>query len=131
MRSIVQNPDTYFQSREAVNPYYDALPGIVEYYMGEMSKLTGRDYKLFNYYGAPDAEYVVRHWQRLRLPEGSRGLSQRPGAQDRTHPGAPLPSLQRQHLLAALPRLPVLTALDRTKEAGANGDPLYEDIAGA
>ena len=53
MRSIVQNPDTYFQSREAVNPYYDALPGIVEYYMGEMSKLTGRDYKLFNYYGVP------------------------------------------------------------------------------
>ena len=56
MRSTVQNPDTFFQSREAVNPYYDALPGIVEHYMGEMNRLTGRDYRLFNYYGAPDAE---------------------------------------------------------------------------
>ena len=133
MRSIVQNPDTYFQSREAVNPYYDALPGIVEYYMGEMSKLTGRDYKLFNYYGAPDAEYVVAAIgsvcdclkevvDYLNAQGRKTGLIQ-------VHLYRPF---SVKHLLAALPETcKVLTALDRTKEAGANGDPLYEDIAGA
>ena len=133
MRSIVQNPDTYFQSREAVNPYYDALPGIVECYMGEMSKLTGRDYKLFNYYGAPDAEYVVAAIgsvcdclkevvDYLNAQGRKTGLIQ-------VHLYRPF---SVKHLLAALPETcKVLTALDRTKEAGANGDPLYEDIAGA
>ncbi len=133
MRSIVQNPDTYFQSREAVNPYYDALPGIVEYYMGEMSKLTGRDYKLFNYYGVPDAEYVVAAIgsvcdclkevvDYLNAQGRKTGLIQ-------VHLYRPF---SVKHLLAALPETcKVLTALDRTKEAGANGDPLYEDIAGA
>ena len=71
-----------------MNPYYDALPGIVEYYMGEMSKLTGRDYKLFNYYGAPDAEYVVAAIGSVCdcLKEVVDYLNAQ-GAQDRTHPG--------------------------------------------
>ena len=59
MRSTVQNPDTAFQCREAVNPFYDATPAIVEEYMEKMNKLTGRNYQLFNYYGVPDAEYVI------------------------------------------------------------------------
>ena len=133
MRSIVQNPDTYFQSREAVNPYYDALPGIVEYYMGEMSKLTGRDYKLFNYYGAPDAEYVVAAIGSVcdclkEVVDYLNAQGRRTGL-IQVHLYRPF---SVKHLLAALPETcKVLTALDRTKEAGANGDPLYEDIAGA
>ena len=133
MRSTVQNPDTFFQSREAVNPYYDALPGIVEHYMGEMNRLTGRDYRLFNYYGAPDAEHVVIAMgsvcdclkevvEYLNARGRKTGLIQ-------VHLYRPF---SVQHLLAALPEsCRVLTALDRTKEAGANGDPLYEDVAGA
>ncbi|MEG2204660.1 MAG: pyruvate:ferredoxin (flavodoxin) oxidoreductase, partial [Oscillospiraceae bacterium] len=58
-RSTVQNPDVFFQAREAANPYYDALPGIVENYMKRISALTGRAYGLFDYYGAPDADRVV------------------------------------------------------------------------
>ena len=58
-RSTVQNPDVYFQYREAANPYYEAIPEIVENYMGEINKITGRDYHLFNYYGCPDAEEVI------------------------------------------------------------------------
>ena len=133
MRSIVQNPDTYFQSREAVNPYYDALPGIVEYYMGEMSKLTGRDYKLFNYYGVPDAEYVVAAIGSVcdclkEVVDYLNAQGRRTGL-IQVHLYRPF---SVKHLLAALPETcKVLTALDRTKEAGANGDPLYEDIAGA
>ena len=133
MRSTVQNPDTFFQSREAVNPYYDSLPGIVEHYMGEMNRLTGRDYRLFNYYGAPDAEHVVIAMgsvcdclkevvEYLNARGRKTGLIQ-------VHLYRPF---SVQHLLAALPEsCRVLTALDRTKEAGANGDPLYEDVAGA
>ena len=133
MRSIVQNPDTFFQSREAVNPYYDALPGIVEHYMGEMNRLTGRDYRLFNYYGAHDAEHVVIAMgsvcdclkevvEYLNARGRKTGLIQ-------VHLYRPF---SVKHLLAALPEsCRVLTALDRTKEAGANGDPLYEDVAGA
>ena len=133
MRSTVQNPDTFFQSREAVNPYYDALPGIVEHYMGEMNRLTGRDYRLFNYYGAPDAEHVVIAMgsvcdclkevvEYLNARGRKTGLIQ-------VHLYRPF---SVKHLLAALPEsCRVLTALDRTKEAGANGDPLYEDVAAA
>ena len=133
MRSTVQNPDTFFQSREAVNPYYDALPGIVEHYMGEMNRLTGRDYRLFNYYGAHDAEHVVIAMgsvcdclkevvEYLNARGRKTGLIQ-------VHLYRPF---SVKHLLAALPEsCRVLTALDRTKEAGANGDPLYEDVAGA
>ena len=133
MRSVVQNPDTFFQSREAVNPYYDALPGIVEHYMGEMNRLTGRDYRLFNYYGAPDAEHVVIAMgsvcdclkevvEYLNARGRKTGLIQ-------VHLYRPF---SVKHLLAALPEsCRVLTAIDRTKEAGANGDPLYEDVAGA
>lgn len=59
LRTTGQYSDTYFQSREACNSYYEALPDIVADYMSEISKITGRDYKPFNYYGAPDAEHVI------------------------------------------------------------------------
>ena len=58
-RGTAQNPDIYFQAKEAANPYYQAIPEIVEEYMAEISKLTGRKYNLFNYYGHPEAERVI------------------------------------------------------------------------
>ncbi len=133
MRSVVLNPDTYFQAREAVNPYYDALPAIVESYMNDINALTGRDYKLFNYYGAPDAEYVVIAMGSVSdcLKEVVNYLN----AQGRkvgfiqVHLYRPF---SVKHLLKVLPEsCKVLTVLDRTKEAGANGEPLFEDVAGA
>ncbi|MCL2664241.1 MAG: pyruvate:ferredoxin (flavodoxin) oxidoreductase, partial [Defluviitaleaceae bacterium] len=59
LRGTAQNPDIFFQAREACNPFYTAIPAVVEYYMGEINKLTGSDYKLFNYYGAKDAENII------------------------------------------------------------------------
>ena len=59
MRGMAENPDVYFQHREAINSYYDAVPAIVEEYMNEISKITGRKYGLFNYYGAEDADRVI------------------------------------------------------------------------
>ena len=58
-RGSAQNPDIYFQTRETVNSYYEAVPAMVEEYMAEISKITGREYHLFNYYGAPDAENII------------------------------------------------------------------------
>ena len=58
-RGSAQNPDIFFQAREASNPYYDALPGIVQTYMDKVNEKIGTDYKLFNYYGAEDAEHVI------------------------------------------------------------------------
>ena len=59
VRGTAQNPDIYFQGREVSNPFYDAVPDIVNDYMQQINQLTGRDYQLFNYYGAQDAEYVI------------------------------------------------------------------------
>ena len=59
LRGTAQNPDIFFQAREACNPYYDAIPGIVEDYMNKVNEKIGTNYKLFNYYGAPDATHVI------------------------------------------------------------------------
>lgn len=59
LRGTAQNPDIFFQAREACNPYYDAVPALVEDYMNKINAMIGTDYKLFNYYGAPDAENVI------------------------------------------------------------------------
>ena len=133
MRSNVQNPDTFFQSREAVNPYYNALPAVVESYMDEMNRLTGRDYRLFNYYGAPDAEYVVVAMGSVsgclqEVIDFLTAKGQRVGF-IQVHLYRPFSA---KHLIDALPKTcKVLTVLDRTKEAGANAEPLFEDVAGA
>ncbi len=130
MRSTVINPDTAFQLREAVNPYYDAVPGIVADYMARMSALTGRDYKLFNYYGDPQAEHVV-------VAMGSVSGCLREVVEYLNRQGRKVGFLQvrlyrpfsAEHFLAALPdSCKLLTVLDRTKEPGANGEPLYEDV---
>ncbi|MBQ1679021.1 MAG: pyruvate:ferredoxin (flavodoxin) oxidoreductase, partial [Oscillospiraceae bacterium] len=132
MRSTVQNPDTAFQCREAVNPYYDAAPAIVEDYMHQMNELTGRNYQLFNYFGAPDAEYVVVAMGSVsdclkEVVEYLNARGRRVGF-IQVHLYRPFSA---EHLLKAIPAsCRVLTVLDRTKEAGANGEPLYEDVAG-
>ncbi|MBQ4191974.1 MAG: pyruvate:ferredoxin (flavodoxin) oxidoreductase [Bacteroidales bacterium] len=130
MRSTVQNPDTFFQNREACNPYYDALPGIVEEYFAEINSITGRDYKLFNYYGAPDATDVV-------VAMGSVSGAVREAVDELNRGGAKAGFVQvhlyrpfsAEHLLRALPAsVRRIAVLDRCKEPGSAGEPLYEDV---
>ena len=133
MRSTVQNPDTFFQNREACNPYYDALPEIVEEYFGEINAITGRDYKLFNYYGAPDATDIV-------VAMGSVSGAVREAVDELNRGGARTGFVQvhlyrpfsARHLLAALPAsVRRIAVLDRCKEPGSAGEPLYEDVCTA
>ncbi len=130
MRSTVQNPDTFFQNREACNPYYDALPGIVEEYFAGINSITGRDYKLFNYYGAPDATNVV-------VAMGSVSGAVREAVDELNRGGAKAGFVQvhlyrpfsAEHLLRALPAsVRRIAVLDRCKEPGSAGEPLYEDV---
>lgn len=129
-RSTVQNPDIFFQAREAANRYYDALPEIVEKYMKEISEITGRNYGLFNYYGAPDAEYVI-------VAMGSVSGTAQEVVEHLQKAGQKVGYLQvrlyrpfsAKHFLQAMPEtVKAVAVLDRTKEPGAFGEPLYEDI---
>ena len=130
MRSTVINPDTAFQLREAVNPYYEAIPAIVEDYMGKINELTGRDYHLFNYYGDPDAEHVVIAMGSVsgclqEVVEYLRAQGRKVGFLE-VHLYRPFSA---EYFLRALPEsCKAVTVLDRTKEPGANGEPLYEDV---
>ena len=133
LRTTGQYSDTYFQSREACNTWYDALPDVVEEYMNKINELTGRDYKPFNYYGAPDAEHVIvvmgsasgciRETVDYLLAKGEKV-----GFID-VHLYRPFSA---KHFLAQLPEtVKRITVNDRTKEPGAVGEPLYEDICAA
>ena len=133
IRNSGENDDVFFQHREASNPTYLAFPDVVEGYMQKMSALTGRDYKLFNYYGAPNAERVVIAMG--SVCEAAREVVEYLNAQGekvgfiQVHLYRPF---SLKHFLAAIPEsCRVLTALDRTKEPGALGEPLYEDICSA
>jgi len=130
LRGTAQNPDVFFQAREAANSYYDATPGIVEKLMGQLAALTGRNYGLFEYVGDPEAErvivlmgsgaetvqetveYLVAHGEKVGLV---KVRLYRP--------------FVRQALINALPNSTrSIAVLDRTKEPGAPGDPLYLDV---
>ena len=133
IRSTLQNPDTFFQSREACNSAYDALPGIVQEKMDAINALTGRDYKLFNYYGAPDAE-------RVAIAMGSVCETMREVVDYLTAQGEKVGMVQvhlfrpfsAKHLIAALPEtVKVVSVLDRTKEPGSAGEPLFADVCTA
>jgi pyruvate-ferredoxin/flavodoxin oxidoreductase len=133
MRSGVENPDVFFQAREASNPYYDRLPSIVENYMNKINKLTGRNYKLFNYYGAEDAEYVI-----VSMGSVSGAIQETVDALNKQ--GQKTGYLQvylyrpfsLEHFLKDLPStVKKVTVLDRTKEPGALGEPLYLDVCSA
>lgn len=132
-RSTVQNPDVFFQAREANNTYYDKLPEIVEKYMCEINKLTGRDYHLFNYYGANDAENVI-------IAMGSVGgavkevvdyLNDNGQKVGYLHVHLYRPFSVNSFLKEIPSTVKKITVLDRTKEPGAIGEPLFLDVCGA
>jgi len=130
VHGTAQNPDIFFQGKEASNPYYDALPAIVEEYMGEISKLTGRDYKLFNYYGAPDAKRVIIAMGSVceaaeEVIDYLNAKGEKVGLV-KVHLYRPF---SIGHFLKAIPdSVEKIAVLDRTKEPGALGEPLYEDV---
>ncbi len=134
IRGTAQNPDVYFQARETVNPYYDKAPGIVQEVMDKFKKLTGREYKLFDYEGAPDAERVI-------VIIGSGGVAAAETARFLIKNNGEKVGVVRVRLyrpfsikdfLQALPATTkVLAVLDRTKEPGAAGEPLYQDVVSA
>ena len=133
LRSTVQNPDIYFQVREANNEDYDNLPDIVEEYMAEISKITGREYHTFNYYGADDAEKIIIAMgsvcgaiqeviDKLNAQGQKLGLVQ-------VHLYRPF---SVEHMMRAIPKtVKKIAVIDRLKEAGAVGEPLYEDVCSA
>ncbi len=130
IRGTAQNPDIFFQAREASNKYFEAVPGIVENYMAEINKLTGRNYHLFDYVGAPDAENIIiamgsvcetiEETLNVLLAKGEKiGL-----VKVRLYRPFSVEALKKV-IPASVKRIAVL---DRTKEPGAIGDPLYMDV---
>ena len=133
LKGTAQNPDIFFQAREACNSYYDNAPMIVQGVLDEVSKLTGRSYHLFDYYGDPEAERVIvsmgsscdtiEETIDYLLAKGEKvGLVKvrlfRP--------------FSAEHLMRALPAtVKAVAVLDRTKEPGSEGEPLYKDVATA
>ena len=132
-RGSAQNPDIFFQAREACNPYYDALPAIVQKYMDKVNEKIGTDYKLFNYYGAPDAERVIIAMGSVNdTIEETSDYMLKQGEKV----GVVKVRLYRpfcaQALIDAIPdSVKVINVLDRTKEPGSMGEPLYLDVVAA
>jgi pyruvate-ferredoxin/flavodoxin oxidoreductase len=130
LRGTAQNPDVFFQAREAANVYYNAVPGIVQEEMDKLAELTGRQYRLFDYHGAPDAERVV-------ILMGSGVGAARQAIDRLVSEGEKVGMLtihlyrpfSIDHFIDALPETVTSVAvLDRTKEPGATGEPLYLDV---
>jgi pyruvate-ferredoxin/flavodoxin oxidoreductase len=130
LRGTAQNPDVYFQAREAVSPFYKACPNKVQEVMDKLGKLVGRTYRLFDYVGASDAEHVI-----VMMGSGAEAAQETVeyliGQKKKV--GLLKVRLYRpfsvEHFLRALPpSVRSITVLDRTKEAGAAGDPLYLDV---
>jgi len=132
-RGSAQNPDIFFQAREACNPYYDALPSIVQEYMDKVNAKIGTDYKLFNYYGAPDAEHIIISMGSVNdTIEETIDYMAKQGHKV----GVVKVRLYRpfcaQALIDTIPdSVKVISVLDRTKEPGAIGEPLYLDVVAA
>ena len=130
LRGTAQNPDVFFQARESVNPFYDACPEIVAKAMEKFGKLVGREYKLFDYVGAEDAERVI-------VIMGAGGVTAAETAKYLAKKGEKVGVVQvrlyrpfsLQHLMETLPAsVKTIAVLDRTKEPGASGEPLYQDV---
>ena len=129
-RGMAENPDHFFQHREASNPYYDAVPEIVEEYMDKISEITGRKYGLFNYYGDPEADRVI-------IAMGSVTQSAQEAIDYLMEKGEKVGIVavhlyrpfSAKHFLAAVPKTAKrIAVLDRTKEPGATGEPLFLDV---
>ena len=132
-KGMAENPETFFAHRESCNPYYETVPGIVEEYMKEISKITGREYKLFSYYGAEDADKVLILMG--SATEAAREAIDYANANGKKY-GMVSVHLYRpfsvEHLLAAVPKTAKrIAVLDRTKEPGASGEPLLLDVKDA
>ena len=132
-RGSAQNADIFFQAREACNPYYDAMPGIVQEYMDKVNAKLGTDYKLFNYHGAADAEHVI-------VAMGSACETIDETVEYLNAAGAKVGVVKvrlyrpfcAEALIAAIPEtVKQITVLDRTKEPGALGEPLWLDVVAA
>lgn len=130
IRGTAQNPDVYFQNREAPNTYYDALPDIVQANMDKIAAVTGRSYHLFDYVGAPDAERViVTMASSCDVVEPVVRFLNAKGEKVGLVKVRLFRPFSAKHLIAALPKsVKVLCALDRTKEPGAQGEPLMQDV---
>ncbi len=133
MRGTAQNPDVYFQGRESVNSHYAALPAIVQNAMDKFAALTGRAYRLFEYVGAENAERVI-----IIMGSGAEAVTETVDYLDRQGESVGLLKVRlyrpfdAESLLAALPKTcRKIAVLDRTKEAGADGEPLYKDVLAA
>ena len=129
-RGMAENGDVFFQHREACNRHYQAVPDIVENYMAEISKITGREYHLFNYYGAADAERVI-----IAMGSVTQAAQEAIDYMNKNGEKVGLVSVHlyrpfsAKHFLAAVPKTAKrIAVLDRTKEPGANGEPLYLDV---
>ncbi len=129
-RGSAQNPDIFFQAREACNKYYDAIVGITEDYMNEVNKRIGTDYKLFNYYGAPDADRVVIAMGSVcDTIEETIDFLNANGQKVGLIKVRLYRPFSKEHLLSALPKtVKTITVLDRTKEPGSIGEPLFVDV---
>ena len=132
-RGTAENPETFFTHREACNPYYDKVPEVVEHYLGEITKITGREYHLFNYYGAEDAENII-------ILMGSATEAAREAIDYLMKQGKKVGMVSVhlyrpfsvKHLINAVPKTcKRIAVLDRTKEPGAEGEPLYLDVKSA
>ncbi|RME89388.1 MAG: pyruvate:ferredoxin (flavodoxin) oxidoreductase [Anaerolineae bacterium] len=133
IRGTAQNPDVFFQARETVNPYYAACPGIVQETMDAFAKLTGRSYHLFDYSGHPEAERVL-------VLMGSGGETAEATVKHLAKAGEKVGAIRvrlyrpfsAEHFVAALPEtVRAIAVLDRTKEPGSAGEPLYLDVVNA
>ena len=132
-RGTADNPETFFARRESCNQYYDNVPEVVEHYLGEISKITGREYHLFSYYGADDADRII-------ILMGSATEAAREAIDHLNNNGEKVGMISVhlyrpfsvKHLLAAIPStVKRIAVLDRTKEPGAEGEPLYLDVKSA
>lgn len=130
MRGMAENPDVFFQHKESANPYYEAVPAIVEDYMKEINKITGRNYGLFDYYGDSEAEYVI-----IAMGSVTQAIKETIDYLRESGKKVGLVSVHlyrpfsARHFLAAVPATARrIAVLDRTKEPGANGEPLYLDV---
>jgi pyruvate-ferredoxin/flavodoxin oxidoreductase len=133
LRGTAQNPDVFFQGRETVNPYYDKTPEIVQKVMDEFAEQVGRTYHLFDYVGAPDAEKVI-----ILMASGTETAEETAKTLVKAGEKVGVISVRLyrpfsvSHLMEALPStVKVIAALDRTKEPGAGGEPLYLDVVNA
>jgi pyruvate-ferredoxin/flavodoxin oxidoreductase len=130
LRGSAQNPDVFFQAREACTPYYAAVPGIVQVVMDRFAALTGRSYRLFDYYGAADAERVI-----VMMGSGAEAAEEAVDTLTRQGEKVGLVKVRlyrpfdAKALIAALPKsVKKIAVLDRCKEPGALGEPLYQDV---